>query len=264
MTAAITTQRRSRSAYQWKLAGLRALPVVVIVVAWVLGNTAFGVSPLILPDIVDSIAEIGVLLVSPDFYAAVGITIMEIIGALLLASAIGLIVGFLLGRVRFVARVFESMLGWVYMFPFVLLYPIFLLGLGVGPGSKVVYAGLVGAIPIAYNTVRGLAHVDKNYLRVARAFGARPLATDLHVRLSAALPMIRAGMRIGFSLVLISVILAELLGSTSGLGFELQRASDTFQNARAFALVILILVVCGVLQYFLERLLTPNYEKYLR
>lgn len=44
----------------------------------------------------------------------------------------------------------------------------------------------------------------------------------------------RRGGRVGISVVLISVVLAELLGSNVGLGFELQRASNTLQNAKAF------------------------------
>src|SRR5690554_5958287 len=85
-----------------KIVGLRLLPIAVIVIAWVLGNTVFGVSGLILPSMFESFGELAALVVNPTFYSALFVTVTEFISAIVLASGVGLGLGFLLGRVKFI------------------------------------------------------------------------------------------------------------------------------------------------------------------
>jgi ABC-type nitrate/sulfonate/bicarbonate transport system permease component len=244
------------SARRLQVWGLRAALVVIVLGAWWYGTGPGGVSSLILPPLPEVLREFIGLFGSDFLLEAVTVTLTEIVLAAVLAVAGGLLVGFLLSRTGLRARAAEPVLAWGYMFPFVLLYPLFLLWMGVGMGSKVAYAAVGASIPVAYNTLRGLRSVDQRYVKVGLAFGASNTQMDLHVKAGAARPMILSGIRIGISIVLISVVLAELLGSNVGLGFELQRASNTFQNARAFALVFLLVLLTTVLQALLERLMS--------
>src|SRR5690606_20901932 len=98
-----------------------------------------------------------------------------------IAAVVGLVAGFLLSRTRVTALAFEPLLAWGYMFPLALLYPLFLLWVGVGLESKIYYAALGAFFPIAYNTIRGLSSVDSKYLAVGRAFGASKLQVDLNI-----------------------------------------------------------------------------------
>lgn len=242
--------RTARAAQIW---GLRLGLVALVVGAWLYATGPGGVSRLILPPLPEVVAEF-VGLFSADWLGeALLVTVTEIVLAFLLASVVGLLAGYLLSRTSLRARAAEPALAWGYMFPLVLLYPIFLLWMGVGMSSKIVYAAVAASIPIAYNTVRGLSAVEPVYLRVGTAFGASRRDIDVHIKTGAAWPMILGGIRIGISLVLISVILAELLGANVGLGFELQRATNTLQNARGFAIIAAILIVTATLQFLLER-----------
>lgn len=234
---------------------LRLALVVLFFGAWGYGTGPGGMSRLILPPLGEVVGEFGDLLGSEFLLSATMITVGEILAAFVIATAIGLLVGFFLSRTSVRAEAAEPVLAWMYMFPFVLLYPLFLLWMGVGVSSKIAYAAIAAAIPIAYNTLRGLRSVDAKYTNVGRAFGASSTQADVHIKFGAARPMILTGIRVGISIVLISVVLAELLGSTGGLGFELQRASNTFQSARAFALVFMLIVVTLALQWLLERLM---------
>lgn len=237
-----------------KVWGLRLILPVVLAAAWLYGSGPGGISSLILPEPLE-VAEEFYKLFSSDFIArATVVTVVEIIAAFALAALGGLAAGFLLSRTSLRAKAAEPVLAWAYMFPFVLLYPLFLLWMGVGMSSKIAYAAVAGAIPIAYNTLRGLQSVDPRFIRVGVAFGASDYKMDRHVKVGAAWPMVLSGLRVGISVVLIGVVLAELLGSNVGLGFELQRATNTFQNARAFALVLLLILVTTLIQWILERL----------
>jgi ABC-type nitrate/sulfonate/bicarbonate transport system permease component len=240
----------SRRAPVW---GLRLLLVGALVGGWWYGTGPGGISRLVLPPLSEVGAELVALPTSGFVVRAALVTLTEIVLALVIAAVVGLSVGFFLSRTRLRTKAAEPALAWAYMFPLVLLYPLFLLWMGVGMGSKVAYGAVAASIPIAYNTLRGLANVDPRYVKVGTAFGASKVDMDLHVKAGAARPMILSGIRVGVSLVLISVVFAELLGSNVGLGYEIQRASNTFQYARAYALILVIVFLAAVVQQMVEK-----------
>ena len=240
--------------------GLRLLLVAILVGLWLAANRPGGISPLILPKLDKVARSFWELVTTPATWQQAGITVFEMIAAFAIAAVVGLTVGFVLSRHRISARASEPLFAWGYLFPFVLLYPLFLLWVGVGIQSKIAYAAAGAFFPIAYNTLRGLRSVDERYLKVGKAFGASALQMDVDVKLGAARPMILSGLRIGSSIVTISVVLAELLGSNAGLGHEIEQASSRFQIADSYGVVVLLIIIAAVLQAGLERLLRPRHE----
>lgn len=241
-----------------KVWSLRLLLPVAIIGVWLYAAGPGGVSTLILPLPGDVFREFVNLFSAGYIGNALLVTAVEILGALIIAAILGLTVGFYLARKDLRALATEPMLAWAYMFPIVLLYPVFLLWMGVGISSKIAYAAVAGVIPIAYNTLRGLRVVDPKYIRVGRAFGASSLQVDWHINIGAARPMILSGLRIGVSVILIGVILAELIGSNAGLGFELKRATGTLANSRTYALMFFLIGVTSIIQWFLERVVLKD------
>jgi ABC-type nitrate/sulfonate/bicarbonate transport system permease component len=245
----------ARSAIVW---ALRLLLLAIVVAAWAYGTGPGGISSLILPPLPEVLVAMGDLLGTRVFWSALAVTVFEMLAAFLLAAAVGITLGFFLSRTPLRARAAEPLLSWGYMFPVVLLYPLFLLWVGVGIGSKIAYAAVAAFFPIAYNTLRGLRTVDENYLKVGVAFRASRFDMDRHIKAGAARPLIMSGLRIGVSVVMISVVLAELLGSNAGLGYELQRSASTLKLPREYAIALLLLVVAVTLQRLLERVLRPR------
>lgn len=255
-----TTRVRGGIPRTAKVWGLRAALLLAFLGAWFWATGPGEVSPLILPQL-PVVAEAFVsLILQPHIWMQAAITVFEMLAAFALASVLGLGAGFLLSRSRVHARAAEPLLAWGYMFPLALLYPLFLIWVGVGIESKILYAAAGAFFPIAYNTIRGLRSVDRKYLQVGKAFGASALQVDLNIKIGAARPMILAGLRIGSSIVTIYVVLAELLGSNQGLGHEIERASSTLQIPDSYATVLLLIVVTTLLQRIMERLLRPKHE----
>jgi ABC-type nitrate/sulfonate/bicarbonate transport system permease component len=254
-TTSVFRATAARSAIVW---ALRLVLLVVVVAAWAYGTGPGGISPLILPPLSEVLVAMGDLLGTRVFWSALAVTVFEMLAAFLLAATVGITVGFFLSRTPLRARAAEPLLSWGYMFPVVLLYPLFLLWVGVGIGSKIAYAAVAAFFPIAYNTLRGLRTVDEKYLKVGVAFRASRFDMDRHIKAGAARPLIMSGLRIGVSVVMISVVLAELLGSNAGLGYELQRSASTLKLPREYAIALLLLVVAVTLQRLLERVLRPR------
>ncbi|MER7006928.1 ABC transporter permease [Dactylosporangium sp. NPDC000555] len=251
---------RGSTTHRLRVWGLRLALVTVIVALWLFANRPGGISPLILPELGKVAQSFVDLVITPDTWRQAGITVFEMVVAFSIAAVVGLGTGFALSRNRISSRTAEPLFAWGYLFPFVLLYPLFLLWVGVGIQSKIAYAATGAFFPIAYNTIRGLRSIDERYLKVGKAFGASAFQMDIDVKLGAARPMILSGLRIGSSIVTISVVLAELLGSNAGLGHEIEQASSRFQIANSYAVVVLLIVIAAVLQAGLERLLKPRHK----
>lgn len=233
---------------------LRLAALLVGLAAWQYEVGPGGVSPIVLPNIGAVIAQFAVVVVDPAVWSNVGVTIVEFLTAFGLSAAAGILVGFFASRSRLRSLAVDPMLNWGYMAPVELLFPVFILWFGVGIWSKILFAGLAGFFPVAINTLRGLASVRENYLRTGRAYGASPLQLEYIVKLPASAPLVLSGIRIGAALALINVILGEMLSSEAGLGYQLAKASQTLDSARALALILLLIVIVSVVQAGLARI----------
>lgn len=231
---------------------LRLLLIVAVVGAWAYATGPGGVSPLLLPRIDLTLDELQVVVQQGQLWSDLLLTVLEIVAAFALSAFVGVTVGFWASRTALRAAVVEPLIAWGYMAPLVLFYPLFILWFDIGPLSKIAYSAVSGFFPIAFNSLRGFRAVDPRFLRVAKAFGASPVQVDTLVKTPAALPMVVSGIRIGAALNVITVILAEMLASSRGLGYELARASQTLQIPHVFALILILLAVVAVMQILIQ------------
>ena len=92
----------------------------------------------------------------------------------------------------------------------------------------------------------GVRALDDAWLRVASAFAARPAFTFRTVVLPGAVPYILVGVRLATGRGLVTVVVAELLASTAGLGWMVAYYGQTFKIANVFV-VLLVTAGLGVL-----------------
>ena len=234
--------------------GIRLGLVVAILGCWLYMTGPGDVSPLLLPKLGLVGDQLGSILTSGELWRDVGITVVEFVAAFLIACVVGVALGFACSRTELRYRVTEPLVAWGYMVPLVLFYPLFIVWFDIGMASKIAYGALSGFFPIAFNSLRGFRAVDPRYMRVAQAFGATPGQSDRQVKLPAAMPMVMSGIRIGGALCMITVILAEMLASTQGLGYELARASQTLKVPSVYAHIAVLLCFVALVQILINRL----------
>ena len=232
---------------------LRGAIFVLILGSWMGANVSGSVPKFILPSFGDVMRIMGKELIGPTLWQAAAVTLGAILIAAVIAVVVGVGISFVLSHNWRTATTVEPLFAWGYIFPFELLYPLFLVWFGVGIESKIAYGVVSAVFPIAYNTMRGLRAVPARYLDVGRAFGASRRQVDWHIKLGAARPMILSGLRLGISLVAISVVLGEVLGSNAGLGFEIQQAVNTLQVAKSYAYILFIVIVSAAVMLLSER-----------
>jgi NitT/TauT family transport system permease protein/taurine transport system permease protein len=118
--------------------------------------------------------------------------------------------------------------------------PLFIVWFGIGELPKEVLIGF-GVLPVmVIATLAALDDVPDDLRFAARTLGASPAYTLLHVQIRAALPGIVTGMRIALGGAWTSIVAAEMLAATSGIGFVIGQAGNYLDTALVFACIILI------------------------
>ena len=177
------------------------------------------------------------------FLTAFRVTIFEIAMAILIAWTGGIVFGIVAGSMPLLARVSASILSSLISVPLVVLYPVFVAWLGLGPTSKIVFGVVSGIFPIALNTMVGVRGVDRSYATMAAAMGAGPRQIMFQVMAPLALPAILSGLRLGTSLIVIGVVLSEMLGSADGIGFWISYHRSLFNTGQVYLGILLALTV---------------------
>lgn len=172
------------------------------------------------------------------------VSLQELVAGFVLAVAVGMAAGVLLGRSRWARGLLDPVVMTLHVTPRIALLPIIVLWLGVGMASKVALAFLSAVFPIIVNTQAATQHVEATWLRVVRAFGARPVDVLLKVVLPAAVPAVMTGLRLGFGRAVVGVIVAEMYVSVAGVGQLLQLYGNAGRTAETMALAGMV-AVCG-------------------
>ena len=189
-----------------------------------------------------------------EFLTAFRLTEVEILTAIAIAWISGILVGAILGRMAIFGRVVSPIISSLFAVPLIIWYPYFIVWLGIGPESKIAYAALYGFFPIALNTLSAVQLVDRRYLTLGRSMGASQFQIFCRIVVMFALPGIISGLRIGTSLVVIGVIVAEMLASIGGLGFLISYHRTSFDTGHVYLGIFLALVCTLAVNLALSRL----------
>jgi NitT/TauT family transport system permease protein len=187
----------------------------------------------------------GELFARASFWPHVGATLLAFVYALAISAIAGVALGLLLGLRRFAGDVAEPILASFYTIPKVTLYPVMLLVFGLGLSAKVAFGVIHGLIPVVLFTLAAVKNVPPVLLRAARAMRLRPMQTALTVLGPAVLPEIVTGLRVGFALTMLGVLIGEMFASQRGLGFLIINGINS-HDVRMTTSVAFIVVVFAV------------------
>jgi NitT/TauT family transport system permease protein len=218
--------------------------VVCMLLAWQILHQIAGATalPAPIPTMSYLVATIG----TPRFAANAATTALELAYALLLAYAIGLAIGVWMGAHRLSGVVGEPILVSLYSLPKITLYPVVLLIFGLGISGKVAFGALHGILPVALLTMGAIRAIPPVYLRSARTMRLSAWQTIATVLLPAALPEVFTGLRIGFTVTLLGVLLGEMFASKQGLGSMIMNAMQLVQGEEMMTVAIVLFVFAVV------------------
>jgi NitT/TauT family transport system permease protein len=159
---------------------------------------------------------------------------------LVLAFVVGAPAGMLFARVRSLRVAVEPYVMALYATPMVALIPFILSLLGFGFGPKVLVVFLFAVFPILYNTIEGARSIKPEMIEVARSFRSSEWALWREVMLPYTLPFTMTGVRQAIGRALVGMVAAEFFLSSTGLGQIIMTASQNFDTAGVFAMILVI------------------------
>ena len=192
-----------------------------------------------------TIAYAGTLLGSAFFWGHVAATALAFAYSLTISAVLGVLLGLVLGMRRFAGDVMEPLIAALYTIPKVTLYPVILLLFGLGISAKVAFGVLHGMVPVIMFTLSAVKNIPPVLLRTAAALRLTRWQTATTVLAPAVMPEIVSGLRVGFSLCLLGVLIGEMFSSQRGLGFLIINGINS-HNVRMTTAVTLLVVVVAV------------------
>lgn len=236
------------------------LSVVIAGLLWELAARFLVANPLFFAPISAVFRRAGALWSSGELQTHMLTSFAEFSIGFLVSAVLGVLGGIAMASSKRLADYMDPWVSMLYATPTIALGPLFILWMGIGLGSKIAIIVLISVFPILINTMIGLQTTDRALLDTARSFGASTGQMYRKIRLPAALPYIIAGLRVSVARALVGVVVAELFGARSGLGFLIVTSAQTFDTAGLFV-GVLVLAVWGVLAVellkWLEQWLAP-------
>ena len=247
---------------RWGRLLLAWLGVVTALAAWQVA--ALVADTPILPTFTDVASRLGELAVDGELAEILPPTVGRWLAAFSVSAVLGLGIGVVLARIGVLRALALPVVDFVRAVPATLLVPAAIALLGLGSSMVVAVVVASATWPILISTVDGVSRVDPLTLDSARTCHFRRIGL-LRVSLRAAVPDLLAGLRIGLSISLAVLIVAELLGATSGLGYFIRNSQQTFRIVDTYAGVLLLALLGWVLDTgFLtleRRLMAHSYRR---
>ncbi len=166
--------------------------------------------------------------------------------ALILSYAIGLAIGVWMGIHRLSGAVGEPILISLYTLPKVTLWPVVLLIFGLSLSGRVTFGAMHGVLPVALLTMSAIRNIRPVYLKSARTLQLSRWQTILLVLFPATLPEVVAGLRIGFTLTLLGVLLAEMFAAKHGLGALIINAMQLLQGEELMTVALVLFLFAAL------------------
>jgi NitT/TauT family transport system permease protein len=216
------------------------IPILILLGLWQY-LTAFKIAPpTLLPAPGLVFARFVQLLGDPNFLGHAATTLYRLFCGFGLAVIVGVGLGIAGAGSQLAGSLLRPVIRVLAPVPKVALYPAFMLTLGFDHASKIALVFADALFPIMLATLQGALAVEPKLVWSARAMGVSRLKCLFTVVLTASLPSILTGCRIGLVISCIVVFLSEMISSTDGLGHLLVRAARNFQTVDMFVPIIAI------------------------
>ena len=227
---------------------------------WALATATGWVQPLFLASPARTLAAGWSLLTEYGFLGDIAVTVWRVVGGFLIAAAIGVPLGLAMGAFKPVEAFFEPFISFARYLPASAFIPLLILWAGVGEAQKlaVIFIGSFFQIVVMVAVIAGATRMD--LVEAAYTLGSRRGGIVRRVILPAAAPQVMEALRLVLGWAWTYVIVAELIGATSGIGhmiMDSQRLLDTGQMIFGIVVIGVIGLVTDVLFKALNRRLFP-------
>ena len=171
---------------------------------------------------------------------------------LLIGGGIGFLLGVLNGVSRPAETLLDSSMQMLRNVPHLAIIPLVILWFGIDEEAKIFLVAIGVAFPIYLNTFHGIRTVDRGLIEMARVYGLSPLGAVLARHPARRLPSILVGLRYSLGIMWLTLIVAETISASSGIGYMTMNARE-FLQTDVVLLGIIVYALLGKLADVLTR-----------
>ncbi|EID7694908.1 taurine ABC transporter permease TauC [Escherichia coli] len=257
-----------RLKWRWPLSRQVTLSIgtlaVLLTVWWTVAALQL-ISPLFLPPLQQVLAKLLTIAGPQGFMDAtlwqhLAASLTRIVLALLAAVVIGIPVGIAMGLSPTVRGILDPVIELYRPVPPLAYLPLMVIWFGIGETSKILLIYLAIFAPVAMSALAGVKSAQQVRIRAAQSLGASRAQVLWFVILPGALPEILTGLRIGLGVGWSTLVAAELIAATRGLGFMVQSEGEFLATDVVLAGIAVIAIIAFLLELglrALQRRLTP-------
>lgn len=243
---------------------LSVFSVLVLLFLWWLVTALGLVKPLFVPAPQVVLGKFFQILregfTNTPFLEHVLISTVRVFGAFLLACAIGLPLGLAMGMSPLIRGIFDPPIEFYRPIPPLAYLPLMIIWFGIGETSKVLLIFLSVFAPVVLGARSGVKSAAIEQIHAAYSFGATRWQVMRHVILPSAMPEILTAMRVGIGFGWTTLVAAEMVAATKGLGYMVLSASQFLQTPVVIMGIFVIAIIAyafDLLMRALERRLVP-------
>ncbi|EOS8268563.1 TPA: ABC transporter permease [Bacillus cereus] len=241
---------------------IRAITIpIIILIIWQLAGVFGLVSKTVLPTPLDIFLAFQELIKTGELFGHLSISVFRAAAGFFIGGSLGIILGTIVGFSTRSEQYLDPSVQMLRTVPHLAVAPLFVLWFGFGETSKVLLIADGAFFPLYVNAFLGIRGVDSKLFDVARVleFSKRKLITKLI--LPAALPNLLLGARLSLGVAWVSLVVAELMGSTEGIGYMIMDARQ-FSNTDIVFVGIIIFAFVGKFSDSLIRLLEVKFLRW--
>ncbi|MFM4909245.1 taurine ABC transporter permease TauC [Aeromonas dhakensis] len=245
--------------------GISLLTLGALLALWWLVARLELINPLFLPPPAQVLQQLVTLAGPQGFMDAtlwqhLAASLQRILIALAAATLCGVTVGLAMGLSPTLRGMLDPLIELYRPVPPLAYLPLMVIWFGIGETSKVLLIYLAIFAPVAMATLAGVQGARQVRLRAARALGANRWQVLWYVIVPGALPDMLTGLRIGLGVGWSTLVAAELIAATRGVGFMVQAAGEFLATDVVLAGILVIALIAFTLELglrALQRRLTP-------
>lgn len=227
------------------------IPIIVII-AWQL-VTQFGVvSTQLLPGPITVLKSFYQLVISGDLLYHLEGSLGRAIVGLIIGGGIGFLLGIANGLSKFSFQFTDTTLQMVRNVPNLALVPLVIIWFGIDEGAKIFLVAIGVMFPIYINTLHGIRNIDPGYIEMGRMYGLKGWGLFKEVLLPGALPSIFVGVRYSLGVMWMTLIVAETIATTRGVGY-LATTAQQFMQSDVIIITIILYALFGKIADLIAR-----------
>ena len=230
---------------------LSFLGVIVLIAGWHI--LSLFLDSIVLASPLDTFSSLIRMIGTMRFWGHLWTSFCRIITGIFFGSFAGFLLGLLAGLYRDIKHFLEPLRWTLMSVPAVVVVVMAMLWFGMG-STMVVFITALLLAPIVYvNTVKGLEMVEKNIVEMARVYNFSLWLTVRHVYIPAITGPLASAMVVVVGMGVRIVILAEVMGTSEGIGHALSLTRSSLETPALFAWVMVCIGIVGFLEYVVLR-----------